>query len=382
MKTWLICGINAEMKTFITKELYKNKESKFFTSQLLKWNEKDNKRMMPWKGEKDPYKIWLSEIILQQTRVEQGWAYYEKFIKAFPVISKLAGARDEKVFKLWEGLGYYSRCKNLLFTARQIVNELGGKFPNRYEDIIKLKGIGPYTAAAIASFAYNLPHAVVDGNVMRVLSRYFGITTPVDSTVGKKLFQQVADNCLDRENAGIYNQAIMDFGAVICKPQNPLCHQCPVQKKCAAFHQNKIDEWPVKEKTIKKKERWFYFLVIRLNDKTYVRKRETKDIWENLYEYVSVELPGETESTLFIRTAAFNKIIGKDKFELVSVSKIYKQLLSHQTVYGRFIIIHIKKTLSALKDYWLINDKELKQLPFPRLINNWHDDSIKIQPLF
>jgi A/G-specific adenine glycosylase len=370
------------MNAFITKELYNKTNQAYFTKQLLKWNEKVNKRKMPWKGEKDPYKIWLSEIILQQTRVEQGWAYYEKFIKLFPTIKKLAKADDEKVFKLWEGLGYYTRCKNLLATARKITTEHKGKFPDQYEDIVALKGVGPYTAAAIASFAYNLPNAVVDGNVMRVLSRYFGIETPVDSTIGKKLFQQVASDCLPNEKAGIYNQAIMDFGATVCKPQNPLCKECPLKKKCIAFVNEKVKELPVKEKSIQKKERWFYFLVIHLNDKTYVKKRGSKDVWENLYEYIAVEIPTETDAAAFMKSSVFKKIVGVVKFEVKNISKIYRQLLSHQTIYGRFVTINIKQPLPHLKEYLLADKKEIKQLPFPRLINNWHEDGHKNSVLF
>ena len=369
------------MNTFITKELYKKADKNFFSTQLMKWNEKLNKRQMPWKGESDPYKIWLSEIILQQTRVEQGWAYYEKFIRSFPTIQKLAKAEDEKVFKLWEGLGYYSRCKNLLTTARKIATEYKGKFPDKYEDIVVLKGIGPYTAAAIASFAYNLPYAVVDGNVMRVLSRYFGIETAIDSTTGKKIFQQIATDCLPRGKAGIYNQAIMDFGATVCKPQNPICETCPLKKKCSAFENDKVNDLPVKEKSIQKKERWFYFLVIKYGDKTYVRKRESKDVWENLYEYVTVEIPGEMDAPAFMRSQAFKKITGAVKFEPGTNSKVYRQLLSHQIIYGRFITLEVKKPLTNLQSYSLVTDKVLKQLPFPRLINQWHEDE-KVNVLF
>lgn len=370
------------MNTFISKELYKKEQRVYFTSHLLKWNEQVNKRQMPWKGEKDPYKIWLSEIILQQTRVEQGWAYYEKFIKAFPTVQKLAKANDEKVFKLWEGLGYYSRCKNLLATARIISADYKGKFPDTYEEIVSLKGVGPYTAAAIVSFAYNLPYAVVDGNVMRVLSRYFGVDTAIDSTEGKKLFQQIASDCLPQNKAGVYNQAIMDFGATFCKPQNPTCKECPLKKKCVAFANEKVNELPVKEKSIQKKERWFYFLVIHAGDKTYVRKREGKDVWENLYEYVALEIPSEMDAATFTKTPVFKKSMGDGKFEVKNISKVYRQLLSHQTIYGRFMTITVSKPLKHLKGYILADKKEIKQLPFPRLINNWHEDGHRNSVLF
>lgn len=370
------------MKAFITKELYKKTDKDYFTAHLLMWNKEVNKRIMPWKGEKDPYKIWLSEIILQQTRVEQGWVYYEKFIKAFPTIQKLAKATDEKVFKLWEGLGYYSRCKNLLATARKISKDFKGKFPDSYDEIMKLKGVGPYTAAAIASFAYNLPYAVVDGNVMRVLSRYFGIKTPVDTATGKKLFQQIADDCLANGKAGIYNQAIMDFGATVCKPQNPLCSECPLKKKCKAYTDDIVADLPVKEKAVKIKQRWFYFLVIHVKEKVYVRKREGKDVWENLHEYVSIEIPHEMDAVAFMKSAAFKKVTGKEKFERLAVSKLYKQQLSHQAIFGRFVVMKIKKPLPSLKDYLLVNEKQIKQLAFPRLINHWHEDGGKENVLF
>ena len=206
-----------------------------FSNRLLKWNREQNTRQMPWKGEKDPYKIWLSEIILQQTRVEQGLSYYNNFIKTFPDIHKLAKAKDSTIFKLWEGLGYYTRCRNLIATARYISKDLHGKFPNTYEDIKSLKGIGPYTAAAISSFAFSLPHAVVDGNVFRVLARIYGIDRPVDSTKGKNFFTALADKLLDINQPGLYNQAIMDFGAVVCKPALPQCTKCIFKKHMACM---------------------------------------------------------------------------------------------------------------------------------------------------
>src|SRR5580765_3578327 len=192
-----------------------------FKKKLLRWNKEHNFRSMPWKNERDPYRIWLSEIILQQTRVEQGIGYYEKFISAFPTIRHLAIAREKEIFKYWEGLGYYTRCRNLIATAKKIVHEYKGQFPSSYDDIRALPGIGPYTAAAIASFAYGLPYPVVDGNVERVFSRYFGIDASTGTAAGKKLYQSIAIELLDKRNPATYNQAIMDFGATICKPRNP-----------------------------------------------------------------------------------------------------------------------------------------------------------------
>src|SRR6202046_3980836 len=205
-----------------------------FAQKLLKWNFDQNSRPMPWKGEKDPYRIWLSEVILQQTRVDQGWAYYEKFVSAFPTVHDLATASEQFVFKLWEGLGYYNRCRNLMTTAKRIDSEYQGRFPSTYEEILTLKRTGLYTAPAIAAFAYNLPHAVVDGNVTRVLSRYFGISTPIDTTAGKKEYTAIAQTLLDIQHPDLYNQAIMDFGATVCTPRNPQCASCVQQPDCQA----------------------------------------------------------------------------------------------------------------------------------------------------
>ncbi|MBL7702445.1 MAG: A/G-specific adenine glycosylase [Ferruginibacter sp.] len=340
---------------------------KYFIKQLLQWNKKDNKRIMPWKGEKDPYKIWLSEIILQQTRVEQGWAYYNRFVSAFPNVKKLAKAADEKVFKLWEGLGYYTRCKNLIATAKFIANEKQGKFPDTYEEIQNLKGIGPYTAAAISSFAFNLPCAVVDGNVFRVLSRFFGIDTPIDSTVGKKLFTDLAEEILDKKQPGIYNQAIMDFGAIVCKPQNPLCSTCPLKTQCAALLQGKAHVLPVKTGKIIKKQRWFYYLVISYNGKIYVRKRGPKEIWENLYEFVLLETDKQVSFEEIKRSEFLKNVTATSKSEILHVSKTYKQQLTHQTLQGSFIQIKLK-TEPILKEYKAVTYKELKRLAFPRFI--------------
>src|SRR5665213_573266 len=219
-----------------------------FSKTLLLWNNEHNKRQMPWKGETSPYKIWISEIILQQTRVQQGMGYYNRFIQAFPDIKTLATASEKEVYKLWEGLGYYSRCKNLIASAKFIYHDLDGKFPETFEEILALKGIGNYTASAIASFAYNRPYAVLDGNVFRVLSRFFGIEIPINTTAGKKYYSELAQVLLDKKKPAEYNQAIMDFGAVICKPALPLCYECPLQKKCIAFLNEKVSVLPINEK--------------------------------------------------------------------------------------------------------------------------------------
>ena len=323
---------------------------------------------MPWKGEKDPYKIWLSEIILQQTRVEQGLNYYNNFIKTFPDVHKLAKAPEEKVFKLWEGLGYYTRCRNLIASAKFISKELSGKFPDTYEEINALKGVGPYTASAISSFGFNLPHAVVDGNVFRVLARIFGISTPIDSTEGKKKFAELANKLLDKKQPGLYNQAIMDFGAVICKSA-PVCSQCVFKKTCYAFINNKINELPVKEKKLRIKKRWFYYLVLEHEGNTAIRQRTEKDIWQLLYEFPLIEMEKEQELKTVLSQAEKKGLLKSKGYEAVSVSQLYKQPLSHQLITGQFIEIKLNKKPSLKNDWLWLPKNKLKKLAFPKFIN-------------
>lgn len=337
---------------------------------------------MPWKGEKDPYKIWLSEIILQQTRVEQGLNYYNNFIKTFPDVHKLAKASDEKVFKLWEGLGYYSRCRNLLVTARYISKELKGKFPENYEDIRKLKGVGPYTAAAISSFAFNLPYAVVDGNVFRVLARIFGITVPIDSTDGKKYFANLAENLLDKKQPGFYNQAIMDFGAVVCKPVAPLCSNCGFKNFCSAFINNKINELPVKEKKISIKKRWFYYLVLEYKNEIAIRQRIEKDIWQDLYEFPLIETEKEVDKKNILKQAEKNKWVHKGNYELLAVSPLFKQQLSHQLLAGQFIKLKLKSNQDPEINWIWVTKSRIGKFAFPRFINQYLNEKGGQQSLF
>ena len=336
---------------------------------------------MPWKGEKDPYKIWLSEIILQQTRVEQGLGYYNRFIERFPDVHKLAKAKDQVIFKLWEGLGYYSRCKNLIAAARYISKELKGKFPSIYEEIKALKGVGPYTASAISSFAFNLPHAVVDGNVFRVLSRVFGVTKPIDSTDGKKYFTRLANDLLDKKYPGIYNQAIMDFGAVVCKPATPLCSTCVLNKICFAFLNKKVNKLPVKEKKINIKKRWFYYLVFETDNEIAIRQRTGKDIWNQLYEFPMVEKEKETPVETILQEAEKSGWLSKKKYEMVAKSSLFKQQLSHQLIAGKFIKIKLKKKVMVKFGILWVKSNQLKKFAFPKFITRYFDN-IKEQTLF
>ncbi len=324
---------------------------------------------MPWKGEADPYRIWLSEIILQQTRVEQGLKYYNKFIQSFPLIHDLAKAKDEKVFKLWEGLGYYTRCRNLIATARYISTELKGKFPDSYGTILSLKGIGPYTAAAISSFAYNLPHAVVDGNVFRVLARFFDISIPIDTTEGKKIFTVLANELIDKNQPGAFNQAIMDFGATICKPVAPLCNICILKKNCQAYLLNKVSLLPVKDKRNLIRKRWFYYLILEYNGKIAVRKRTEKDIWKDLYEFPLIEQSRETTVKKILAQAKTNSWLSER--EEFSISQKFRQQLSHQLIMGQFVWVRLQQKPPIKNDWnWVSRDKADNHA-YPQIIRQY-----------
>ncbi len=323
-----------------------------FRQALLSWNRKKNDREMPWKGEKDPYKIWLSEIILQQTRVEQGVKYYNNYILKYNTINDLANAHDDDVFKDWEGLGYYNRCRNMLFTARFIRDEYNGRFPEEYDKILALKGVGTYTAAAIASFAYNLPYAVVDGNVVRVLSRYLALNRQLVTSQDKKLYQEIATTFLSKRKPGEYNQAIMDFGATVCIPRNPKCDQCPIRSKCKAFKANAIDKYPPKKKKIKLKDRYFHYILLSTERAVYMRQRGSGDIWQSLYEPILVE---QRKKPLWLKQ---EKAVYQTK-----------QKLSHQQLHIHFYILNnIAEGLIDTDSYQKIPEHKLKEKAFPKSV--------------
>jgi A/G-specific adenine glycosylase len=340
---------------------------KAFRQQLLKWNKKDNLRQMPWKGEKDPYKIWISEVILQQTRVEQGMKYYENFIAVFPTVHALAKAPEEKVFKLWEGLGYYSRCKNLIDAARHVSENLDGFFPQDFDSIIQLKGIGSYTASAIASFAFNLPYAVVDGNVFRVLSRIMNIEIPIDSTEGKKHFSKLACSILPKKRAGEFNQAIMDFGASICKPY-PECKICFFNNHCKAYLRGKQDSLPVKEKRTKIRERWFNYFVIKYKDEVLIHQRISNDIWQHLFEFVLIE----TTQILTQKKLAslFKKQYGIAELRLRIFFQV-KQKLSHQLIQFNFLEVEFDQKEINLPGFFWVKISELDKYAFPKSLQEF-----------
>lgn len=333
-----------------------------FTQGLLTWSRRYNRRCMPWKGEKDPYKIWLSEIMLQQTRVEQATDYYTRFLQNFPDITSLAKAPDDQVLKLWEGLGYYSRCRNLLHTARYIAFELNGRFPGTYSELIKLKGIGSYTAAAIASFAFNEPRAVLDGNVFRILSRISGVNTPINSPAGKKVFGELATRLLPGKKAGSFNQAIMDFGALVCKPQ-PECDACFFQQGCRAYLTNTVGKLPVKLKKPALTMRWFNYFIWKSAGCVAIQRRQPGDIWTGLYQPILVETGGHIQANLSQWAASH--------FHLPSVlikplSKT-TQKLTHQHLQLSFFTVESDQRPNMEGLTW-IPLSELKQYPFPKKI--------------
>lgn len=309
-----------------------------FASLLLKWNKTTRQRSMPWRGEKDPYLIWLSEVILQQTRVEQGMPYFLRFKKKYPTVKHLALAKEDEVMKLWQGLGYYSRARHLHFTAQYIYRELKGKFPNTYTDIRKLKGVGDYTAAAIASFAFEENKAVVDGNVIRMLARVFGIKTPFDTTAGKKEFATIAQSLIDAEKPGIYNQAIMDFGSLVCLPQSPLCATCVFRKTCVAYNKDLIEDFPVRAKKTEIKNRYLNYLLFRNSKQLLVQKRNEKDIWKGLYELPLIETTKVTTSKSIEKE--IKSRLNLAEFKLTE-RKAYTQMLSHRKIYFHFYEVEV-----------------------------------------
>ena len=337
-----------------------------FSNILIYWYLQNN-RELPWRNTKNAYFIWLSEIMLQQTRVAQGMAYYLKFTTTFPTVFDLAKVDESTVLKMWQGLGYYSRARNLHFSAKLIADELNGVFPSTYNDIIKLKGIGDYTASAIASICFNEPTAVVDGNVYRVLSRYYGINTPINSSAGIKEFKALAQSLIDKTQSGTFNQAIMDFGALHCKPQNPLCETCPFSDSCVALEKKLTKELPVKEKKIKVKKRYFNFIVIKTDDdKTILSERKGKGIWQGLYQFPLIESDTTINKKTLISSEEFINLFPSETTLSLFNKKEIVHKLSHQHLYTQFWIVETKKS-SEININW----SEIEKYPVPILIANF-----------
>lgn len=327
-----------------------------FSPTLLKWYHK-NKRDLPWRHTKDPYKIWLCEIIMQQTRIVQGLAYYNRFVENFPTPLSLAKASEDQVLKLWQGLGYYSRARNLHAAAKS----MNGKFPATYEGVRALKGVGDYTAAAICSIAYDLPYAVVDGNVYRVLSRVFGISTPIDSTEGKKQFTTLAQQLLDKNHPGDFNQAMMDFGAMVCTPQNPQCHGCPLAKKCVAHRAGTQEELPVKAQKTKITTRYFHYIYVEQGNFTWINQRGAGDVWQHLYEVPLVESKSEK-----LPPALPKKWFGVAKVE--RAGKAIKHVLSHQIIYAYIYKVKLSSAYKVPAPFQKIPASQLSRYAVSRLM--------------
>jgi A/G-specific adenine glycosylase len=347
-----------------------------FAGTIISWYIK-NKRNLPWRETRDPYKIWLSEVILQQTRVQQGLSYYQSFTTKFPSVKKLAAAPESEVLKTWQGLGYYSRARNLHAAARSIISEQNGEFPSTYSEIIKLKGVGTYTAAAISSFCFNEAYPVIDGNVYRVLSRVFGIKTPIDSSAGKKEFGELAGLLLDRKNPGTYNQAIMEFGALQCVPKNPDCQCCPLFVSCEARKKKLAGTLPVKSQKTKVRDRFFNYLVMEKNGKLVLRKRTGGDIWQNLFDFPLIETAKAVGPASLIKSKDWKKMLGKQASVLGKISEPLKHVLSHQRIYIRFIEVKPKKKTARPEGWIEVDRQRLKRYAVPVPIQNYLEERLK-----
>jgi A/G-specific adenine glycosylase len=343
--------------------------------EIIKWY-KLNKRDLPWRNTTDAYTIWLSEIILQQTRVEQGLPYFNKFLENFPSIQDFAAASEIQVLKLWQGLGYYSRGRNMLFTAKQVIDLHQGVFPVHYNQLIKLKGIGEYTAAAISSFSNNEAKAVLDGNVFRVLARYFGIEEPINSTIGKKIFTELAQTLIIDQKPSLYNQAIMEFGALQCKPKLPLCSTCPLQLDCYALKNNKINLLPVKLKKVKVKERWFNYFVGIKDGRILTNQRNAGDIWQQMFDFPLIETVAKVQED----DSDFMESVKSNFGEQVKISKIVekKHLLTHQIIYVQFFALeNYMINFNQRTEIKSVLLEDFEGLPHPKVISDFINYYVK-----
>ncbi len=339
-----------------------------FSQNLLSWFKK-NKRSLPWREDKNPYFIWLSEIILQQTRVEQGLPYFERFRSAFPKVKDLANADIDEILKLWQGLGYYSRARNLHAAAKMIRDEHDGQFPDKYNDILKLKGVGDYTAAAIASIAFDEVVPVVDGNVFRLATRYFGIEEDIQKTGTRKLVKNILQEEIDAQKPGDFNQAMMEYGSLVCKPRQARCEDCVLSSGCYALANNKVDTLPIKIKKQRIKERFFNYLVLDHKGQTLLNKRNNKDIWQGLYEFPQIESERLlSEQALFDHSSDIHKLTGLIQFKLLETYDLSKHVLSHQHIYSRFFILSGESDPSVSE---LVSKSELGQYPVSRMIDKF-----------
>lgn len=342
------------------------------TSLLLSWYKKEG-RDLPWRETTDPYKIWISEIILQQTRVVQGRDYYFRFIERFPSVESLAATKEDEVLKLWQGLGYYTRARNVHAAAKQVKSIFNGVFPSTYSNIISLKGVGEYTAAAVASIAFNESYAVVDGNVFRVIARLFGISLSIHSSEGKKVIREIAQSLLDTQDPGRYNQAVMDFGALICTPAQPKCTACVLQDYCTAFAGNRVGELPVNDRKISIRNRYFHYFHILHNGSTFLQKRNGSDIWKNLFEFPLIETTLPSDFTELEKREPFRKLFAGISTFSVDHRLAIKHQLTHQAIHTHFyrIIIPDEIPFNPPKEIFRIDDEQLLEYPVSRLIHKY-----------
>ncbi|MDP4185196.1 MAG: A/G-specific adenine glycosylase [Bacteroidota bacterium] len=341
-----------------------------FTTSLIKWYENDH-RLLPWRETSDPYFIWLSEVILQQTRIDQGTNYYIRFIEHFPTLKDLASASEDEVLKLWQGLGYYSRARNLHFAAKFILNSYNGQFPDTYDAILSLKGVGEYTASAIASIAFNLPYAAIDGNVYRVLSRFTGLDAPIDTGEGKKMFRELANHFLDQKNPGIYNQAVMELGAVVCTPQSPDCKNCPLNDSCVALRDKTISMLPVKIGRTVQRNRYFNYLDITSGSHTFIHQRKGGDIWHGLFEFPLIETVAEIGVDELILNKEWGDLFDGIKPVITGWERVPVHLLSHLKIYTRFIRIDLPEEFDLSEKYRKVLKKDIFKFAVPRLVERY-----------
>ncbi len=337
---------------------------------LIDWYEQ-NRRDLPWRHTRDPYRIWLSEVILQQTRVAQGMDYYHRLTERFPDAAALAAAPEDEVLRHWQGLGYYSRARNLHAAAKQVVEQFGGRFPETYEHVRSLRGVGDYTAAAICSIAYDLPHAVVDGNVYRVLSRLFDLDEPIDGTPGKKAFSELAAVLLDPKRPGLHNQAVMEFGALHCLPRNPACESCPLSGKCLALAHGRVEQLPVKSPKTPVKPRYFNYFVIRCGGRILLSQRREKDIWQNLYEFPLIETPEAISWEALQADPRYGELFGTLPPHLLTERQMPPHLLSHRVIHARFYELSVGKFSPAMERYLQLDEAEIDRYAIPRLIESY-----------
>ncbi len=344
-----------------------------FRAELHAWYEA-NHRMLPWREVKNPYLIWISEVILQQTRVEQVLDYYKRFVTRFPTVADLAAADESEVLKLWQGLGYYSRARNLHASAKMIVRDFDGQFPTNYADVRRLKGIGDYTAAAICSFSYDMPYAVLDGNVFRFLARHFGVATPIDTTAGKREFSALADALLDSTKPALHNQAMMEMGALQCVTKNPNCAACPFYDTCVAVQNGTVEQLPQKLKKTKTRDRFFNYFLIKHSNGLFLKKRTERDVWRNLYEFPLVETSEKVAAEAILADENRQKLLGEN-FILKQVSHELKHVLSHQNIFARCFCIEVSQpTDFLLQKFDFVAIKDVENYPVSRLVEIFLND--------